>query len=278
MKKLEKEPLNRHTTFKIGGSAEVLSIPENKEELIEEIKYCRNNNISYKILGNGSNILVKDEGVKGTVIKNKKALNYLEVEGNTVIAGSSVMLPKFVDFCVENNLEGMEYLYSIPGTIGGAVYMNAGRGRKYNLAISDRIEEVKVYDGEDIFVLKRDEIDFDYRWSIFHDHEDWIILEVKFKLEEQDIEIGKEKIEKRMKHVNKVQKRNNPNVGSIYKKSNGKILRLLRGIKFGGAKLEGNWISNVDNASSKDVLRLIKVVNFFHHILFRDFELEIEVW
>ena len=106
MKRMYDEPLSKHTTFRIGGPAEVLSIPESEEELIREIKHVQGRDIDYKILGRGSNLLISDSGINGVVIKNTSACTNIEREGNLVSVGSSVSLQKFIKFCVNNNLEG----------------------------------------------------------------------------------------------------------------------------------------------------------------------------
>ncbi len=126
MERLHNEPLAKYNTFKIGGPAEVFSIPRSQEELISEIKYCESNGIPWKILGNGSNLSIRDAGVKGFGIHNKHALCTMEdlsrEEGYGVVeAGSSVLMPQLVKFLVDNGLEGMEYLQSVPGTIVGGI-------------------------------------------------------------------------------------------------------------------------------------------------------------
>ena len=207
------EVMRNHTTFRLGGPAEELLIPESREELIREIKACHDGGRICRVMGNGSNLLVRDQGVRGVVVKNTKALDYLERSGNRVIVGSSVMLPKFVHFCVDNDLEGMEYLSSIPGTIGGALYMNAGRGRKFNTAISDKLEWVTIYDGRKELRLDRSELKFSFRKSIFHQHREWLILDACFMLQDQDKETGLEEIRKRMDFVLKTQKQEIPQRG-----------------------------------------------------------------
>ena len=118
MKRISNEPLRNHTTFKIGGPAEVLSIPESEQELISEIKRCIYEGIDYRMIGNGSNLLINDKGINGVIIKNTKACTWINKQGDYVDVGSSLYLQRLVRFLVENNLDGMEYLYSIPATVG----------------------------------------------------------------------------------------------------------------------------------------------------------------
>lgn len=277
MKRLIKESMANHTTFRIGGPANI-SIPENREELLNEIKRCLRERISYKILGNGSNILVKDGGLNGIVIKNTLALNYLYAEDDgRVTAGSSVLLPKLVNYCVENNLEGMEYLSSVPGTIGGAVYMNAGRGPG-GPCISDKIQAVKVFNGREIIELRKNDLLFSYRRSIFHKRKDWVIIEAMFKLEKQEEAIGKRKIKERMNQIQKTELSKYASAGSIYKKASPIALKLLENLKIGGCKFKSSWILNIDNGSARDILRLLKISRIIHFFCFKKPELEIEIW
>ncbi len=278
MKRKINEPLSDHTTFKIGGPAIELSIPEDKEELIREIRRCKKRNLDYKLLGKGSNILVSDKGVKKVIIKNTEACTDIKKNDDIVEVGSSVSLQKFVKFCVNNNLEGMEYLYPIPATVGGGIYMNAGRGRKHNLSISNNIVSVTIFDGNRIRELNKEGCEFDFRCSIFHEHDDWVILGAKFRLNKQPKEVGEERIKERMEFVKNSQDRKYPNAGSIFKQRSFIAGKLLNGLKIGGAQIKGNWISNVDHATFKDVLWLIRISKLVSYLTFKKPELEIEIW
>lgn len=120
------EPLKNHTTFGIGGSCIALIEPREVEDIIEAIKICRENNIKFFVIGNGSNLLVSDEGYNGVIIKLKKEFSTIKVEGEYVIAKSGAKLSEVFDVILENSLAGFEFASGIPGTIGGAIYMNAG--------------------------------------------------------------------------------------------------------------------------------------------------------
>lgn len=272
------ELMRNHTTFRLGGPADELCIPESREELIQEINACRKSGHSCRVMGNGSNILVRDQGIRGVVVKNTKALDCLEKSGNRVIAGSSVMLPQFVHFCVDHDLEGMEYLSSIPGTVGGALFMNAGRGRKDRMAISDKLEWVTVYDGRKELRLDRSELNFAFRKSSFQQRRDWLILEACFLLQHQDKEVGREEIRKRLDFVNRTQNRKFPSAGSIYDEYSKRTLRIMRGIRIGGCRFEGNWILNIDQGRARDVLRLLMISRILHFFFLKRPVLEIEIW
>jgi len=278
MKRLRDEPLSKHTTFKIGGAPEELVIPENENELVEEIKRCEKERIKYRILGNGSNLLVDDRGLDEVVIKNTEACTKIEKESNVVKIGSSVSLQKFVKFCVDNELEGMEYLFSVPATVGGAIYMNAGRGKKHNLSISDNLKTVKVFDGDEIRELKKEKCEFGFRKSIFQKKKDWVILEAKFELEEQSREIGEKKINERKEKVKDWSIYKHPSAGSVFKQRSYLAKKLLNGLRIGDAKLNGNFIYNLGNASFDDVMWLINLSRMLSYITLKKPELEIEIW
>jgi UDP-N-acetylmuramate dehydrogenase len=279
--KLSREPLAKHTTLRIGGPAEVLAIPENEEELIETIRGYRRAQTPFRILGNGSNLLVREEGVPGAVIKMTQACRTLRVEGNLVEVGASITVQQFIQFAVRHSLEGLEYLYSVPATVGGAIYMNAGRGKGHDLEISQRIVHVRFFDGESIRTLEREACRFSYRSSIFHSQKDWIILGATIHLPDQPREIGEQRIRERMDHVRKAQDWAYPCSGTVFKKGRTAIFRLMKGHRVGGARFSpktNNWIQNVDGATASDVMRLIRRAKMLHAFIGIKPELEIEVW
>ena len=158
------ESMKKHTTFRIGGNADYFLIPENTSELQSAIKICRANNIPYFILGNGSNILVSDKGIEGAVISTEK-LNTIEVYEDTIYAQAGAKLSKTASIAAENSLSGFETLSGIPGTVGGAVFMNAGA---YGGEIKDVALEVYAIDengNEKTF--SNSECNFGYRSSVF---------------------------------------------------------------------------------------------------------------
>ncbi|MDJ1434196.1 FAD-binding protein [Halostagnicola sp. A-GB9-2] len=209
------ESLADHTWLKIGGKAE-LAVPETKAELVDLLQECHAHDRPYRILGNGSNLLVSDEGVDQLVIKTTEACTDVEFDGNRANVGASVMAPQFVNACIEQDLGGYEYLYSVPGTIGGAIYMNAGRGKSYGLTIADHLESVEIFDDGEVRELDVDEIEFRHRYSSFQDYDDWVILSATFDLPSQQAEEGRAKARERMQKV-KSRERSKPNAGSVFK-------------------------------------------------------------
>lgn len=283
MKRLTNEPMARHTTFRIGGGVEELLIPESEEELIAIFRQCANGKAPFRVLGNGSNVLVGDAGLKGCVIDNSRACTRLEVSQGLVYAGASVKLQQFIRACVKNDLSAPEYLFSVPATIGGAIFMNAGRGRSYNQQISDFLESVRVYDArkDEVFVLPREDCGFQYRYSVFHGRRDWLILGGGFRPAPQERSVGEARIRERMRFVKDSQDYNHPTAGSIFKAGEHRIFERAKGWRWGGAEYSGkttNWINNTNNARARDIEKLIWFVQLLHFMKFRRAVREIEIW
>lgn len=275
-KQVNKERLADHTWFKIGGPAELIE-PSSKAELIDIIESCIDEGRPYRILGNGSNVLISDDGLDDLIIKNTTACSELAVDGNTVTAGSAVLLPQFINFCIEHGLGGIEYLYSVPGTIGGALFMNAGRGKGRDQTISDHLVSVEIHDGEQVRTLQKDELAFKHRYSTFHENEHWTILSATFNLPSQPKEVGRQKVKERMDYIS-TRDRSTPNAGSVFKEG---MQLPLKGVRVGGAKfVNKNRIGNVDNASATDVERLIRIAEILHRLVpfVETPEREIRIW
>lgn len=270
------DSLADHTWFKIGGAADII-IPETKQELVQAIRGCNRNDTPYRILGNGSNVLVSDKGLDEKIIKTTDCCNSIEIEGNQVKVGASVMIPQLVNMIVNNGLGGIEYLYSVPGTVGGGIFMNAGRGRSYNKTIADYLLTVEIFDGEEIIHLNKKELDFAYRYSTFQENPDWTILSAEFEFPSQSPEEGKKKIEDRMNHI-ETRERGKPNAGSIFRQ--GKVIP-TKGLWMGDAKfVSNNRICNMGDASFKDVERLIKLTKIIHLFvpIAEPIDTEVRIW
>lgn len=261
-------PMKNYTSFKIGGKAEKFLKIKNEEELKNAIKYARENNLKITIIGNGSNLLVLDSGIKGLVLKIEiddlkieKKENYVEV---TVGSGYKTMA--LGAKLMNERITGFEELSGIPGTIGGAIFMNAGA---YGKEIKDINISTKCmdYDGN-IFILQNKEQEFEYRSSIFK-NEKYIILETKLKLEDGKKEEIKNKINEFLSSRKEKQPLEYPSAGSTFKRQEGVITAKLidecglKGVKIGGAMVSAKhagFIVNYSNATAKDVLNLIKYV------------------
>jgi UDP-N-acetylmuramate dehydrogenase len=264
---LYNELLSRHTTFRIGGPAQKLIIPESRRELIDLWSLLVRSKAKTFVLGKGSNVLFSDSGFKGVIIKNTKACTEIEICGQKKIkVGSSTPLQKFVEFCVNNGFYGMEYLYSVPGNIGGAICMNAGRGEIHKQSISDFIQEVEISNGMRVISLSREECRFAYRSSIFQKEKRFLIISATFELPEQEIEKGQQAINERMALVREKHDLGYPNAGTVFKR-NFRPLPEIIGHRIGDAQFSTKtpgWIINLGAAKAKDVLELIAFARKCH--------------
>ncbi|MBU2471948.1 MAG: FAD-binding protein, partial [Bacteroidetes bacterium] len=161
---LVNEPLNKHTSIKIGGPADLLLLPSDKGDAINLSVYLQQNGIDYSVIGNGSNILVSDAGIREIVINFEQGLKQIKLVDGLVEVESGVMLARFVDFCIQNGKQGVEKLAGIPGTIGGAIVMNASA---YKYEISDYIVDVEVVRNGKLIRVKKQDANFAYRTSAF---------------------------------------------------------------------------------------------------------------
>lgn len=259
------EEMKNHIYFKVGGKVDILLNPSNSEQIIETLKICNENNIPYYIIGNGSNILVKDGGIRGIVIKLCKVDN-IEVNGNEIKAYGGALLKDISTNALNNSLTGFEFACGIPGSVGGAVFMNAGA---YNGEIKDVIKEAEVMDKDgNIFTLSKDELELGYRASkVMKDN--LIVISATFLLESGD----EQKIEARIKDLTfkreERQPLEYPSAGSTFKRPEGHFAGKLiedaglKGYSIGGAAVSSKhsgFVINKGGATAKDVLDLIKYV------------------
>ena len=262
------EPMKKHTSFKIGGTADQFVKVTNEEELKEAIKYAKDKNLKITIIGNGSNLLVLDKGIRGLVIKID--IQKLEIERKEkyaeITVGSGYKTMALGIKLMNEELSGFEELSGIPGTIGGAIFMNAGA---YGKEIKDINISTKCmdYDGE-IFELSNKEQEFEYRSSVFN-KKDYIILETKLRLEYGKKEEVKKKMDEYLSSRKEKQPIEYPSAGSTFKRQEGVITAKLsdecglKGFQIGGAKVSekhAGFVINSDNATAKDVIDLIKYI------------------
>jgi UDP-N-acetylmuramate dehydrogenase len=261
-----------------------MSQPESLDELISEIKWCVERGINYRILGGGSNLLVSDKGIKGFVIKLDKSCSNMHLKGdNEVTVESGVSLGKFIAFLINNNLGGYELLASIPGTVGGAIFMNAGIGPEDNtqVSISDFLVSVKIYSNGKIITVPKKECGFGFRTSIFQKM-DAVLLSAIFRLPKQDKSLGMKLRRKRLESVREQGFYDYPSAGSVFNKNYSRYASfLMKGLRFGRAgfaKWNGNWIYNYDKATSNQVKTLIRLAKITNSLFFKRASLEIEIW
>lgn len=280
------EPMKKHTTFKIGGPAEYFIKIDQKEELEEVLELAKKDNIPVTIIGNGSNLLVSDKGIKGITLMIKlEKINIQEKHGIVeIIVGAGEKLGKLAQLCWQKEITGLEELAGIPGTIGGAIRMNAGA---YGKEMKDMVQTVKCldYQGEEREFVK-EELAFDYRTSIFK-KEKYIITEVTLALQKGKKEEIKKKMEEYASARKEKQPIEYPSAGSTFKRGADFITAKLideaglKGYAIGDAEVStkhSGFIINKGKATAKDVLELVeyvkdKVYEKFH----KQIELEIEV-
>ena len=262
----DNELLKNHTTFRIGGPAKRFFTPENDQEIYEIIKYCKENNERYMILGNGSNVLFSDDGFEGYIIQIYNNYNHINVQNNKIYAGAGALLSKVAATARDNSLTGMEFAAGIPGTIGGAVVMNAGA---YGGEMKDIVTEVSVLEQDGKVVsYSNDEMDFGYRHSIIDSNK--VVLSVTIDLEKGE----KKDIIQTMDSLKEArvskQPLEYPSAGSTFKRPEGyfagKLIQDsgLRGYRVGGAMVSEKhcgFVINYDNATCRDVVNLMDDVS-----------------
>ena len=257
------EPLKNHTSFKIGGPAEEFAEAKSTDDVISLIEYAKEKGIPYMIMGNGSNLLVSDEGVKGLVIKIAKGFDNVEIIGEKVIAEAGILLSKLSNMVADRELSGMEEVSGIPGTLGGGIYMNAGA---YGGELKDIVERVTYLSGGEIKVAEKGELDFGYRHSRFSGTDD-IILSAELSLKKGDIAEIREKMADFKERRCSKQPLAMPSAGSTFKRPEGyfagKLIEdaELKGFSIGGAQVSekhSGFVVNTGDATAQDVLSLIK--------------------
>ena len=259
-------PMKKHTTFRIGGECDIFCEPKNAYELAGLIRLLNENNQSYIVLGNGSNVLVSDEGIRGVVIKIGEQMSEVSVCGEEITSGAGILLSRLSKKAMNESLSGMECISGIPGSVGGAVYMNAGA---YGAEIADILQSVTYVSHEgEIITLEKADLSLGYRKSVFMEN-GGIVTSCVLKLKKGD----KEKIAQDMAEVTKkrVEKQplELPSAGSTFKRPQGYFAGALieecglKGYSVGGAKVSekhAGFVVNFDNATANDVLAVIEHV------------------
>jgi UDP-N-acetylmuramate dehydrogenase len=265
------EELKNHTTLKIGGKTDIFVSVENKEQLVYTLKLLNQYNQKYFVIGSGSNLLISDDGFRGCVIKLTG--DFVEIKrmpNYELYTGAGAVLGMVIKYCIDNSLSGLENLFGIPGTIGGAIYMNAGTK---DCTISDKLKYVEVinfYDDEyEVSILKKDdEINFEYRKSNL---DNCIILGAVFNLSPSEKSFLEKKVTKVLLTRSTTQPLGSFNAGCVFKNpknynmSAGMLIEQcgLKGYSIGGAMVSdkhANFIINKNNSSSQDFVKLIKYV------------------
>ena len=255
--------MRKYTTYKVGGKARLMVFPKNIDSLIKLIKYIKTNNIKYKVLGNGSNVIFSDSLYDGIIIKLDKFDN-LEIKDNTIKVGAGYNLIKLSLKCARLGLAGLEFAAGIPGTIGGATFMNAGA---YKSDMGYIVKEVKVLTPDlKIKTLSNKEMDFHYRTSFLQKNPEYICLEVTIKLKKGDRDLILDVIKERKTRRLESQPLEYPSAGSVFRNPEGdfagRIIEeiVYKGKRIGDAKVSekhANFIINIGHAKGDDIKKLI---------------------
>ena len=258
--------LKNYNTYKVEATAKYIFYPYNVENLIKMLEYIKENNLSYKILGKGSNLIFNFDVYEGILIKLDE-LNQVTIEDDTITVESGYPLIKLAMEASNLGLTGLEFASGIPGTIGGAVYMNAGA---YKSDMSNVIEDVTYLTPElEIKTVKNEELNFGYRTSIFKENKDNVILKTTLKLSKGDKEEILKLIQERATKRKESQPLEYPSAGSVFRNPEGDFAgRLIEKQGFKGKNINGaevstkhaNFIINTDNCSGKDIVELINEI------------------
>ncbi|MFB4343677.1 UDP-N-acetylmuramate dehydrogenase [Bacillus sp. BR_7] len=261
------EPLARYTTMKIGGPADILIVPKHVAGIEKTLQLVKKYKTKWTVIGRGSNLLVSDLGIEGVVIRLGEGLDHLEVEKHRVRVGGGYPLIKLSTLLSRQGLAGLEFASGIPGSVGGAVYMNAGAHKS---DISNILSKALIlFEDGTIDWLTHEEMEFSYRTSVLQTKRPGIVLEAEFQLQIGEREGVVSVMQKNKDYRRETQPWNHPCAGSVFRNPipyfAGDLIEKagLRGYQIGGAQISemhGNFIINTGGASAQDVLSLIALV------------------
>lgn len=263
----QNEPMSKHTSFKIGGNADAYIKVNNLSKLSTILKECQDSNVDYMILGNGSNLLVSDEGIKGAVIRLDGDFRKITlVDDTTIFCGAGATLAYLCKFALNCGLSGLEFAWGIPGTVGGAVFMNAGA---YDGEMKDVVHSVShISPSGEIGRIEKDDLKFGYRTSVYRNN-NMIITGVTLKLKKGNLDEIRAKMDDYMSRRSTKQPLEYPSAGSVFKRPEGNFAGALieqcglKGKLCGGAQVSekhAGFIINKSNATAKDVRDLISQI------------------
>lgn len=261
------EPMSEHTSFKIGGRAKIFIIPASVDECVKSIELCNSLGVPYHIIGKGTNLLVRDEGIDAAVICISSAMSKIEmISDNEIYCEAGASLASVCLFALDNSLGGMEFAYGIPGNLGGAIVMNAGA---YGGEIKDIIVSCKYIDENgNICEINKDNMDLSYRHSIFSDKKCCVVSAV-LSLSKDDKEVIKEKMTDYISRRKEKQPLDFPSAGSTFKRPEGSYASMLidqcglKGFSVGGAKVSekhAGFVINYNSATCEDVISLVEKI------------------
>ena len=264
---LKDEPMGKHTTFRAGGKADYLVMPSNEEQVRDLVLLLKKENVPYYVMGNGSNLLFRDQGFKGVIIQIARKMNQIRVEGETIYAQAGALLSKIAAQALGEGLTGFEFASGIPGTLGGAVMMNAGAyGGEMKQVI---VNACVLTSAGEIAVIPADLMELGYRTSVFAKNQD-IILSAQLKLEYGNEAVIREYMDELKEQRVSKQPLEYPSAGSTFKRPEGyfagKLIQDagLRGFQVGGAQVSEKhcgFVINKDHATATDILSLMEQVS-----------------
>jgi UDP-N-acetylmuramate dehydrogenase len=259
------EPLKRYTAWKIGGPADALLEPESADELIGAVEKAREHGIPVTVLGGGTNVLVRDGGIRGLTIRLAKSLRWVGIEGERVTAEAGVLYPVLANTTAGRGLKGLEFATGIPGTVGGAVYMNAGA---YDGETKEVLDWADVYRDGRVVRMGNGDLKLSYRRSILHDHPDWVVLRAGYTLAPGDPEELKSRIKEfRAQRIDGSP--NRPSCGSTFKRPPGdfpgRVIEAagLKGTRVGRIEVSpvhANYFVNLGGGTAEEALELMALV------------------
>ena len=259
------EPLKRYTAWKIGGPADALLEPRSVQELIEASMKAREHDVPVTILGGGTNVLVRDGGIRGLTIRLAKSLTNVEIEGPTVTADAGVLYPVLANTTAGRGLAGLQFATGIPGTVGGAVYMNAGA---YGSETKEVLDWADVFEDHEVIRKENKDLDLSYRHSALHENPHWVVLRAGYTLTPGDPTKLKARIkEYRTQRMNGSP--NRPSCGSTFKRPPGdfpgRVIEEagLKGTRVGNIEVSpvhANYLVNLGGGTAEEALKLIDLV------------------
>lgn len=262
----EEEPMRLHTTFRVGGPARFFVVPETSQQLRQVVRCCQEEEVAYYIIGNGSNLLVSDQGYEGVVIQIFREMNRIEVQGDKIKAQAGALLSAVAARALEAGLAGFEFAAGIPGTLGGACVMNAGA---YGGEMKDVLKEVQVLTRQgEIITLQKEQLEMGYRTSRIA-REQYIVLEAALELKRGKASAIREKMEDLKERRVTKQPLEYPSAGSTFKRPEGyfagKLIQDagLRGFRIGGAQVSEKhcgFVINRDHATATEISQLIREI------------------
>ena len=261
------EPMSRHTSFRVGGPARRMAYPATGEQLVLLMGFAEECGVTPLVIGKGTNLLVPDEGLDRLVIDTSAAMHHMEAgEDGRVTAAAGVSLARFADFACKEGLTGLEFAHGIPGTVGGAVSMNAGA---YGGEMCQVIESVTALFPDGVRTLPLEELELSYRHSLFTDHPEAVVLSATVRLAPGDPEAIREKMRELMGRRKATQPLEYPSAGSTFKRPVGHFAGTLieqcglKGLTVGGAQVSekhAGFLINIGGATFADVTELIRQV------------------